>query len=98
MFFLFSALDALGIDRANERRPCAGSESSAALVNGPSTTTSSYVVIASAPTSIVRLAMLPFAPGGMTPRLRLQHKTQSCLGYPRPPFGNLIMPHEDTCS
>jgi hypothetical protein len=33
MFFLFSALDALRIDRAKARRPCAGSGSSSALVD-----------------------------------------------------------------
>src|SRR3984893_12965269 len=58
-----------------------------------STTTSSSAVIALVPTSIVRLAMPPFARGATSPKLRPQHKIQSChLGYPHLPLGNLTMP------
>jgi hypothetical protein len=49
------------------------------------------------PTSIVRLAMPPFARGATLPKLRPQHKIQSChLGYPHLPLGNLTMPRRGT--
>jgi len=53
----------------------------------------SSAVIASAPSSIARLAMPPFARGAVSPKLRLQRKIQRCRFGPSPSAtGNLTMP------